>query len=178
MDNTSRLDELRGKETLTNEEMKELIKLSQTGAFKKGPNMLTMGVTDVRRAFENFKEGPARTRHALENGCYLEVISLRLQHSEFWLRMFWVNKNKDRKIFDPDDKRTFGKIIQDCYDLGFRSDLIDRLRQFNQHRINAIHKYLLGFTDYDELQQVCETSKGLDGEVGEYVRNVIGISIL
>ncbi|MGQ3684249.1 MAG: hypothetical protein ACUBOA_04435 [Candidatus Loosdrechtia sp.] len=177
MDDKSRLEELRGKETLTGEEMQELIRLSLPGAFQKGPNLLTMGVTDVGRAFDNFKEGPARTRHALENGCYLEVISLRLQHTEFWLRMFWVAKNRGRKIFESDDRRTFGMIIKDCNDLGFRSDLVVRLKEFNQHRINAIHKYLLGATDYNELKNVCEASTGLDGEVGEYVRNEIGIHI-
>ena len=171
----SRLEELRTEETLSDEEMQELIRLSPSGAFNTGPNLVTMGVVDVATAFDNFKEGPSRSKHALEQGCYLEVISLRLQHAEFWLRMFWVAKNKQGSIFAPADKRTFGVIINDCSNLGFRSDLIDRLREFNQHRINAIHKYLLGATDYDELKDVCEASTGLDGEVGEYVRNEVGI---
>ncbi len=175
MNNKPRLEELKDKETLTDNEMAELIQLSPPGTFKTGPNLKTMGVVDIERAFDNLKEGPGRTRHALEQGCYLEVISLRLQHAELWLRMFWVVKNNQGKIFEPNDKRPFGAIINDCGNLGFRSDLVVRLREFNQHRINAIHKYLLGVTDYDELKAVCMKTTGLDGEVGEYVRNEIGI---
>lgn len=177
MNDRSRLEELRSKETLTNEEMQELVRLSPLETFKTVPNMLTLGVSDIERAFENFREGPARSRHALEHRCYLEVISLRLQHAEFWLRMFWVARNRGGRIFEPDDRRTFGVIISDCSNLGFRPDLVVRLREFNQHRVNSIHKYLLGATDYEELRNVCEASTGLDGEVGEYVRKEIGIPI-
>ncbi len=140
MDRNARLEELRAKDTLTDEEMEELIHLSPSGTFKSGPNLITMGVVDIDRAFDNFKEGPDKTKHALEQGCYLEVISLRLQHAEFWLRMFWVAKNQHGRIFEPEDRRTFGVIINDCSNLRFRQDLIERLREFNQHRINAIHK--------------------------------------
>lgn len=176
MDHKSRLQELRAKETLSDEEMQKLIRLNPSGTFKTGPNLVTMGVVDVVKAFNNSKEGPSRARHALEQGCYLEVISLRLQHAEFWLRMFWVAKNGRGSIFAKDDRpRTFGVIIKDCSDLGFRLDLIDRLKEFNQHRNDAIHNYLLGATDYDELRDVCDASTGLDGEVGEYVRNEVGI---
>ena len=175
MDHKSRLRELRAKETLSDEEMQELIRLNPSGTFKTLSNLVTMGVVDVDKAFNNSKEGPTRSRHALEQGCYLEVISLRLQHAEFWLRMFWVAKNRQGSIFAQDDRRTFGVIIKDCSDLGFRLDLINRLKEFNQHRINAIHKYLLGATDYDELRDVCDASTGLDEEVGKYMRNEVGI---
>jgi hypothetical protein len=85
--------------------------------------------------------------------------------------------NREGKVFDPDDKRTFGMIINDCKNLGFDSPLIDRLKSFNDHRVNAIHKYLLGGTDYEELRTVCEASTGLDKEVGEYVWKEIGVVI-
>lgn len=177
MTQEQRLEELRAKETLTDVEMQELIRLSPPTTFKSGPNLLSIGVTDLEKAFENFKEGPKRSHHALQNGCYLEVISLRLQHAEFWLRIFYVAKNKKGKIFEPDDKRMFGNIINGCKQLGFSSDLTKQLKDFNHHRINAIHKYLLGETDYDELRKVCDDSNGLDGEVGKYVRDEIGIPI-
>lgn len=170
MNAKERLAELEGKETLTDAEMQELMRLKPPGSFSSGPNLLKLGVADVSIAFDNFKEGPSRAKHALENHCYLEVISLRLQHAEFWLRMFWVVKNKKGKIFETDDRRAFGAIITDCKNLGFDLDLIERLRKFNEHRINAIHKYLLGATTYEELREVCEAYTGLDGEVGEYVR--------
>ena len=172
-----RLEELRAKETLVDVEMQELIRLSAPATFKLGPNLLSIGVIDLEKAFENFKDGPKRSQHALQNGCYIEVISLRLQHAEFWLRIFYVAKNKKGKIFEPDDKRTFGVIINDCKQLGFSSDLTKKLMAFNHHRINAIHKYLLGETDYEELRKVCDRSNGVDGEVGKYVRDEIGIPI-
>src|SRR3972149_1552452 len=177
MSNEDRLKELRAKETLTDEEMNELIRLSPPNPFKTGPNLKTMGVVDVDQAFENYKEGAERSKHAFENGCYLEVISLRLQHIEFWLRMFWVARNKKGKIFDPNDKRTFGVIISDCANLGFRPDLVVQMKEFNEHRKNAIHKYLLGATNYDELKKVCEANTGLDREVWEYVQNEVGLVI-
>jgi len=177
VDVNKRLKELQSKETLTDSEMNELISLSSPNTFKSLPNMYSLGVVDVERAFYNFKEGPERAKNALSNKCYLEVISLRLQHAEFWLRMFWVAKNKKGKIYEPEDKRTFGVIINDCKQLGFKTDLIQRLLEFNEHRINAIHKYLLGATEYGELRDVCEKSYGLDGEVGEYVRGEIGLPI-
>jgi len=118
LDHKSRLQELGAKETLSDEEMKEIIRLSPSGTFKTFPNLVTMGVVDVGRAFDNSKEGPSRSRHALEQGCYLEVISLRLQHAEFWLRMFWVAKNRRGSIFAQNDRRAFGVIIKDCSDLG------------------------------------------------------------
>jgi len=139
--------------------------------------MKDLGVVDIGKAFQNFEEGPDRAMHAMKNGCYMEVISLRLQHSEFWLRMFWVVKNSSGEIFDPNHRRMFGTIIRECAGLGSRQDLVNRLEKFNDDRINAIHKYLLGATDYGELQKVCDGSTGLGGEVGEYVRREVGLPI-
>ena len=76
--------------------MQELIKLSPSGTFKSLPDMKKLGVVDIGKAFQNFEEGPDRAMHAMKNGCYMEVISLRLQHAEFWLRMFWVAKKRQR----------------------------------------------------------------------------------
>lgn len=171
-----RLVEIQRKETLTDAEMEELIKLRPTGTFKSLPNIKTLGVVDVQRAFHNFEEGPQRVKNALENECYIEVISLRLQHAEFWLRTLWVAKNGKGKIFEPTDKRTFGAIIGDCK-VYLPSDLTTQLENFNQNRIDAIHKYLLGATDYNELRKVCDDSTGLDNRVGKYVRTEIGIVI-
>jgi hypothetical protein len=47
VNNEDRLKELRAKETLTDEEMNELIRLSPPSSFKTGPNLKTMGVVDV-----------------------------------------------------------------------------------------------------------------------------------
>lgn len=154
--------------------MQELTALSPPQTFRSLPNMQTLGVVDVQKAFNNLMEGPGRTKHALRNHCYLEVISLRLQHADFWLRMFWVARNTKGEIFSVDDKRTFGTIIKDCKLLGFDDALSQRLQEFNKQRVDAIHKYLLGATSYEEFREVCEISAGLDVEVREYVCREVG----
>lgn len=89
-DKEKRLAKLSGLETLTDAEMQELVRLRPPGAFKTGPNLLTLGVVNLEQAFLNYKEGAARSKHAYDSGCFIEVISLRLQHIDFWLRCFWV----------------------------------------------------------------------------------------
>ena len=176
------MSELRRKQgPLTNAEMNELASLSPPGAFWSLGNLQTIGVVNIQRAFQNLTEGAERTKHALKNKCYLEVISLRLQLADFWLRMYWAAKSPKGKIFSPDDKRTFGMLIKDCACLGFSPDLVCRLKEFNRHRIDAIHKYLLGATSYDDLEKVCEDSLGLNADVFQYVlretrRAVTGLS--
>jgi len=170
-----RLQALRMKEELTDEEMRELVRLSKPETFKTGPNLLTLGVTDVDIFFKNFKEGEFRAKKAREAGCYMEVISLRLQHMELWLRMFWVVRNKGARIFDPDDKRSFGTILKDCKALGLDGALVVRMERFNQSRIDAIHKYLLGATDYEGMQAECGEHQGLDAAVRDWILKEIGI---
>jgi len=130
-------------------------------------NVKNIGVTNIGKFWQNINEGPKRTKHAMKNGCYLEVISLRLQHIEFWLRMYLAART--RKKFDPKKSYLFGKLIQECKDNGFRKDLAKRLSGFNCGRRKAIHRYLMGETDYDQLQKVCIESEGLDGDVFQYV---------
>jgi hypothetical protein len=170
-----RLSELREKEELTHAEMLELVRLSPVGTFGTAPNALTLGVTDLSQFVYNFREGPERSKKAFEAGCYMEVLSLRLQHIELWLRMFWVVRNKGRRIFESTDKRSFGVILKDCADIGLEPDLCARLERFNQSRINAIHKYLLGATDYDAMKDTCVENKGLDVDVQKWVMKEIGV---
>jgi hypothetical protein len=82
-----RLEELRQKEELTDTEMNELMTLSPPGTFVKAPNLIELGVVDIARAIRNFQEGSVRSKHAMEQGCFIEVINLRVQHAEFWLRI-------------------------------------------------------------------------------------------
>ena len=170
-----RLSELRSKEQLTHEEMLELVRLSPAGTFKNGPNLLTLGIVDLGRFDANFREGSKRSKKAIEAGCYMEVISLRLQHMELYLRMFWVARNKKGLIFEDNDKRTFGVILADCKRIGLVPELAERLGRFNKSRIDAIHRYLLGATDYEAMRDACTENKGLDSELREWVMNEIGI---
>ena len=169
-----RLQELQGKEELTTAEMDELIKLSPSGRFMLLPQLQNIGITNIQRSFSNLEAGPARSRHALQQGCFIEVLALRAQHAEYWLRMFWAAKNKNGKVFAPSDKRTFGVIISDCIALGLPQDLGDRLQAANQDRIDAVHRYLLGETDYAALGAACTANEGLDADVRAFVVKAIG----
>ncbi len=125
----------------------------------------------------NLKEGAELSRRAYESGCYIEVISLRLQHIDFWLRAYWVARNKGGEIFDAKDKRTFRALIEDCKKLGFDEELIERMRSFNQARVDSIHKYLLGAIRYADLAAVCDNHRGLDSDVRKYVCQHVGIPV-
>ena len=151
--------------------------LSPPGSFKRLPNLMTIGIGNIDKAIKNLQEGAERSKHALKNGCFIEVISLRIQHIEFWLRFFWVAKNQKGQIYSSSDKRTFGKIIAECEKMGFKSELIMQLKKFNSDRVNAIHRYLLGAIEYNQLEQVCSDSTGLDAIVREYVTKEIGIPV-
>jgi hypothetical protein len=173
-----RIEELeRNEEPLTHEELLELISLKPSRTFVDLPNASTLGITDLDKQIRNLKERHRRIYHALSSGCFIEVIVLRVQYIEIWLRMYWVVQNNQNQIFSPTgpgSRKTFGSIIDGCEKCGFRSDLIDRLRKFNTERNNALHKYFLGDTDYAALEQVCKQTAGLDREVEKYVVAEIG----
>lgn len=171
-----RLAELSQLETLTDAEMQELMRLRPPQTFKTLPNLMTLGVVDLNQAFLNYKEGASRSKHAYDVGCFIEVISLRFQHIDFWLRSFWVARNRKGKIFEATDKRTFGVLVADCEKLGFEPSLVHRMRSFNVSRVDSIHKYLLGAIRYDDLKPICDAHKGLDSDVGSYVREQIGVT--
>ena len=178
MNNEKRLAELNKKEVLTDAEINELMALSPSGTFKSGPNLLTIGIKNLTSFVDNLNVGGEISRKAFEQGFYIETISLRLQHIEIYLRMYFVVKNRKGKIIDADsDKRTFGNFINDCKTLNFDKTLIEELVEFNNFRIKAIHKYLLGEIAYSDLKDVCIRTKGLDARVREYVFNEIGIPI-
>ena len=82
-----------------------------------------------------------------------------------------------KHIFNSEDKRTFGMIINDCKNLGLDLNLGTRLVGFNKARIDAEHNYLLGKTDYDSLKETCILYHGLDKEVGDYVRGSLGLVV-
>lgn len=171
---SERLFELRQKSTLTDAEMRELVQLSPKGTFKSGPNLLDLGVVDLEQFHKNLSGIGDQARHSFASGCYVEVISLRLQLYDLLLRMFWVVKNKKGKIFSPDDKRMFGGLIEDCATLGLDTTLVERLRDFNRTRVDAIHKYMLGATDYSALKRQCEIHLELGRDLRVWILNEIG----
>ncbi|MBD0254449.1 MAG: hypothetical protein ICV83_01920 [Cytophagales bacterium] len=163
-------------EVLTNAQLDELIRKAN-GKFKKLPNIQKLGVADVQKSFANLRDSVQRSRIAYANGFFIEMISLMLQHIDFHLRMFWVQKNERGKNFNSTDKKFFGVIINECVDLGFNTVLADKVKNFNDDRVKAIHKYALGEVIYTDLKPICEQYKNLDIDVQNYVHNEIGIPI-
>lgn len=157
----------------TNAEMNAMIASSAPGSFVALPDLTKIGVIDVAQSSKNFVEGSARSRNALAQGFYIEVINLRVQHTECWLRILYVHSRGEGVVIAPDDRRTFGQVIGDCASL-LPPDLLDRLRSFNKSRTEAVHKYLLGGTDYNKLKAACDSSTGLDGIVYNLVLDTVG----
>jgi hypothetical protein len=160
-------------ETFTNADVNDEIASAPQGTFVALPDLTALGITDVSRAFKNYAEGSERARAALSQGFFIEVINLRVQHTEFWLRVLLVHAKGSGYVIPPNDKRTFGQVIEECAS-ALPQLLIDRLRKFNRSRIEAVHKYLLGGTDYPALKQACDDSEGLDKEVYDMVISKVG----
>lgn len=174
----SRIAELEAKTTLTNAEMNELMSLQPSGTFKSLPNLLTLGVKNIEVFARNLAVGSEKVKEALEKEFYIEVISLRMQSIEMFLRMFLVAKTGSTTSIDPDkDKRTFGVFIAECEKLGFDAGLISDLKDFNNHRINAIHKFLTGEIAYSDLKDVSLNTADLGKRTAEYVGNAVGVPI-
>ncbi len=143
------------------------------GTFVALPDLTAIGITDMPRACQNYVEGFERAKKAMSVGCYMEVIDLRVQHVDMWLRLLLVYSAGAVRIIPPDDKRTFGTVIEEC-SRRLPPDLLNRLRKFNQTRIEAVHKYLLGGTDYEALKVACDESRGLDTLVYNFVIRAVG----
>lgn len=159
--------------SLTTADVNREISNAPAGTMLALPDMTRIGITDVPRAVQNYLEGAERSKHALSQGCFIEVINLRVQHSELWLRLLLVHSRGSGFVIPAGDKRTFGQVIEDCKSL-LPIDLYERLRLFNTVRIEAVHKYLLGATDYGALSQACTDFQGLDRKIYNFVVKTVG----
>jgi len=160
-------------ETLTDADLNAEIAAAPPGTFVALTNLKNLGILDVPRAVNNYIEGAARAKAAMAHGFFIEVINLCVQHAELLLRILVVHEKGNGYVIPAGDKRTFGQIIEECSGT-MPTALVDRLRDFNRSRIEAVHKYLLGGTDYAALKQACSKSKGLDRDVYEYVIAKVG----
>ncbi|SRR6266436_811737 len=134
---------------------------------------LALQIVNGEQAISNVAELIARAERAYELGCYIEAMSLRLQQMELWLRIFQLAKNEGGSLFASDDKRTFGQIIADCERIGFDTDLVRLMRAFNLHRTRAVHKFILGATDYEHLRVICARYSSLPAQVGAFTRRAL-----
>ena len=134
----------------------------------------SLEVVNMEQAIANVSELTRRSSRAFELGFYVETMSLRLQHMELWLRLFWIAKNGPGRLFA--DKRTFGKLVADCEKVGFDTELVRLMRAFNIHRTRAIHEFILGATDYEHLHVICARYTALPARVGAFTRIALGFS--
>jgi len=139
-----------------------LIREAPQGTFKLYRG--TENEPEVEQSMANLAQLSDRIQCARSANCLIEVISLRLQHMDLWLRVFYENIPHDGQR-----QREFGRLLRQCFDAGLTKSLYDRVHAFNDHRILAIHGFVLGQTTYDELAAVVEESDGLAEALVEFV---------
>jgi hypothetical protein len=172
-----RLANLRAKSELTDDEFRELIKLSPPGTFRRLPNLQTAGLHDLQQAMKNLSEVGERAKRAFDNGCYVEVLALRSQSAELYLRLYLAAKLNLPPSFPANDRRPLGRLIKASEKVGLNADMIAKLRAFNESRITGVHRYLLGSMHYDELKALCEASKELNKNLTTTITSEIGIPV-
>lgn len=133
-----------------------------------------LGIVNMEQAIANVGELTTRAERAFQAGFYVETMSLRLQHTELWLRLYFIAKNGNGRLFAAVDRRTFGQIIADCEREGFDTELVRLMRAFNLHRTRAIHQFILGATDYEHLRVICTRYTALPARVGAFTRTALG----
>ncbi len=138
------------------------------------PKSRNIGIINAQKALENLSIIVERAKSALENEYYIEFISLKIQYIEFYLKIFWVTKNPANLILEQNDRKFFGTIINECEGFGFDNRIISNIKDFNDTRIKAIHKYLMGGTDENELKTISLKHSKLGNVVYEYVINKCG----
>jgi hypothetical protein len=119
---------------------------------------------EVEQAMANHAELDRRVRHAKQSHCLIEVISLRLQYMDIWLRVYFENTPHQETR-----QQEFGRLLKQCLKQGLDKTLYDRIYKFNKDRVKAIHGYLVGVMKYDDLGAVIAESDGLSELLAEFV---------
>jgi hypothetical protein len=83
------------------------------------PNLKDIGVIDFHKSSENLSIIIQKAKLALEQEFFIEFISLKIQYLEYYLKIYWVTKNPNNKVFDENSRKQFGTLIQECKDYGF-----------------------------------------------------------
>jgi hypothetical protein len=138
------------------------IRAEPEGAFKL--YRATEQQPEVEQAMSNLAELTNRVRHARFSNCLIEVVSLRLQYMDIWLRVYFENTPHTEAR-----QQEFGRLLKQCLQKGLDKSLYDRIQRFNKDRVKAIHGYLLGIMKYDELSVVVAQSDGLSEVLAEFV---------
>ena len=142
-------------------EMMRVIATAPPGTFKVYRGRGTGVEEYIHAHMSNLGGITERIQQAYRAGCLIEVVSLRLQVIDYWLRIFFANKAPagERR------QREFGRLLGQCKDLGLDLSLFTRLKNFNDHRIRAIHGYVIGHTTYENLEPVVRESRSLSTDL-------------
>lgn len=138
------------------------IRANPPGTFKL--YRATEDQPEVEQSMQNREEIAQRVAHARASGCLIEVVSLRMQYMDIWLRTFFENSPHEERR-----RREFGGLLDQCLSLGLDKDIYSRINTFNKHRIKAIHGYLVGLMKYADLEAVVAESDGLSEALVEFV---------
>ena len=138
------------------------IRAEPAGSFKR--YRATEAEPEVEQAMANLAELARRVRHARAAECLVEVVSLRLQYMDIWLRIYFENTPHQSLR-----QQEFGRLLKQCLDAGLDKELYDRLHRFNKGRVRAIHGYLVGKMRYSDLSLVVDESDGLSESLAEFV---------
>lgn len=149
----------------TNDEIAHAVSSAPMGTYKLYHGTGTGVENNILTHQGNMREIGYRINYAKSVNCQIEVISIRLQIIDYWLRIFFVNKANDTE----QREREFGRLLQQCNRLGLSDELFTELQVFNKHRINTIHGYVVGFTSYEELVKIASNSESLSAKVITFV---------
>lgn len=103
--------------------------------------------------------------HAAANECFIELMSLRLQVIDFWLRVYFYNVPENTESRE----REFGRLIKQCFKLGLDKRIYDSLLRFNKHRVEAIHGFMIGTISYEKIEEVAVEADKILRESIEYI---------
>jgi hypothetical protein len=119
----------------------------------------------IQQHLSNYDEIASRIAHAVQSECLIEVVSLRLQVMDYWMRVYFSNRASEGQTRE----REFGRLLRQCLDLAMPQALYARLIDFNKKRIDAIHGYVVGNTSYSALRKVAADCESLLRDVVIFV---------
>lgn len=166
----AQLDVIRMRETLRERETMDADTASLIDAIRSAPAgtfklfRSTDKEPEVEQSMANVAEISGRIRHAKATNCLIEVVELRMQYIDLWLRVYFENTPHTEKR-----QRYFGRLLEQCLKQGLEKRIYDRILEFNRHRVNAIHGYLVGKMQYEHLAGVISESDGLAEVLTEFV---------
>jgi len=134
----------------TDIELFSRVENSPIGTFKL---FLAEGVgteENIAQHLNNIDVVSEKILNAVNNKCFIELISLRLQVLDFWLRIYFYNIPENT---EPRE-REFGRLIKQCFRLGLEKNIYDKLVTFNKHRVDAIHGFMIGTISYEKIEEV------------------------